>query len=104
VVAQELRPDIEIQGAVRWVRRRVLAAAIALLALKGLRPDVLTRVGPTLGDFRAALGVEAVLPALREMAGPQLASVPPYVGFGPRPKGGNTGSRRRQHETGADPP
>ena len=103
-VAGELRPDIEVQGAVRWVRRRVVAAAIALLALKGLRPDVLTHVTPTLGEVRAALGVLAVLPALRELAGAQLAFVPPYVGFGPRPDGGDTGHRRRQQGTGADPP
>ncbi len=103
-VAEKLRPDIEVQGAVRWARRRVMAAAIALLVLKGLQPDVLARVSPTMGGFRAALGVEAVLPALREMAGAQLASVPPYVGFGPHATGGKTGRRRRQQGKGADPP
>ncbi|MGQ0503852.1 MAG: hypothetical protein ACT4TC_00880 [Myxococcaceae bacterium] len=48
-VAEELWPDIEVQGAVRWVRRRVLAVMIALRTLKGLRPDVLSGVEPTLG-------------------------------------------------------
>lgn len=104
VVAQELRPEIEVQGAVRWVRRRVVAVAIALRVLKGLRPDVLSGVEPTLGNVRAALGVEEVLPAVRALAGAQLTGVPPYVGFGPRPMGGDTGRGRRQHEAGADPP
>lgn len=104
VVAAEVRPDIGVQGAVRWVRRRMVAVAIALVVLKGLRPDVLSGVECTLGDVRAALGVEEVLPAVREFAGAQLADVPPYVGFGPRPRGGNTGKGRRQHGAGADPP
>jgi len=103
-VAQRLRPDIELQGAVRWVRRRVVAVAVALVALKGLLPDVLTRVEPRLGDFRAALGVVLVLPAVRELAGPQLVFVPPYVGIGPRSHGGIRGRRRRQQGKGADPP
>jgi hypothetical protein len=103
-VAEELRPDIETQGAVRWVRRRVVAVSLALLVLKGLRPDVLSGVEPTLGEVRAALGVEEVLPAVRGLAGEQLVRMPPYVGFGPRPKGGDTGERRRQQGTGADPP
>lgn len=103
-VAEELRPDIETQGAVRWVRRRVVAASLALLVLKGLRPDVLSGVEPTLGEVRAALGVESVLPAARRLSGEQLVRMPPCVGFGPRPRAGDTGERRRQQGTGADPP
>jgi hypothetical protein len=103
-VAQQLRPDIGQQGAVRWVRRRVMAAAIALTVLKGLRPDVLAGVQPTIEDFRAALGVEHVLPALRELAGEQLTSVPHPVGLGPRPPRDESGRGRRQQEAGADPP
>lgn len=103
-VAQRLRPEVETQGAVRWVRRRVVAVAVALAALKGLRPDVLTRVGPTLGEVRSALGVGAVLPALRGLAGPQLCFVPPYVGLGPRVSGGKTERRGLQQGKGADPP
>ncbi|MCC6338013.1 MAG: hypothetical protein IT380_28975 [Myxococcales bacterium] len=60
-VAEQLRPDIEAQGAVRWVRRRVAAVAVALKALKGLLPDVLGSVAPTLVEVRAALGVDTVL-------------------------------------------
>jgi hypothetical protein len=103
-VAGELRPEIGVQGAVRWVRRRVVAVAIALRVLKGLRPDVLSGVEPTLGDVRAALGVKDALPAVRGLAGEQLLRMPPYVGFGHQPRDGDTGERRLQQGTGADPP
>jgi len=103
-VAEELRPDIGVQGAVRWVRRRVAAVANALKALKGLLPDVFGSVEPTLGGVRAALGVVEVLPAVRESVGAQLKAMPPYVGLGPRHFRGERGQRGRQHGVGADPP
>lgn len=103
-VAEQLRPHIEPPGAVRWVRRRVAAVAVVLKALKGLLPDVLGSVAPTLGEVRAALGVDEVLATVRAMVGARLASLPPYVGFGARHRGGATGRGRRQQEAGADPP
>lgn len=102
--ALKLRPDIGTQGGLRWIRRRVAAVAAVLLAVKGLRPDVFAGRQPTLDEFRDALGVEAVLPRLREVAGDQLRSLPPPVGFGPRPSSQNTGPPRAQQEAGADPP
>lgn len=102
VVAATLRPDIEVQGAVRWVRRRVVAVAIALKVLKGLRPDVFEGVAPTLGGVCAALGVAEALPAMRASAGAQLEAMPPYVGLGARHRGGETGQRRLQQGAGAD--
>lgn len=104
VVATKLRPDIGQQGAVRWLRRRVLAASIALLAVKGLRPELLAGAQPTLTSFRATLDVEHVLPALRELAGEQVLSIPAYVGLGHRPRRSDPDRRRRQQGTGADPP
>jgi hypothetical protein len=103
-VAQELRPEIGLQGALRWVRRRVIAARLAVSALKGLRPDLLGSVVPTLAAVGVALAGDAVLPAVRELAGAQVSSVPPYVGFGPRPERRERGRRHRQQGTGADPP
>ena len=103
-VAATLRADIEVQGAVRWVRRRVVAVAIALTVLKGLRPDVFGGVEPTLGGVRAALGVAEVLPAVRLSVGAQLRAMPPYVGLGARHRGGDSGQRDRQQGAGADPP
>ena len=103
-VAEKLRPDISVQGAVRWVRRRVVAVALAMVALKGLQPDVLSSVGATQGEVRAVLKVDAVLAAVRELAGEQLVHLPPYVGLGPRHRGVKTEKRRGQHQAGADPP
>jgi hypothetical protein len=102
--AERLRPDIGSQGAARWVRRRVVAVTLAMVALKGLQPDVLSGVGATQGEVRAALKVDVVLAAVRELAGAQVAHLPPYVGFGARHRGVKTAKRRAQHQAGADPP
>lgn len=101
-VAATLRPDIEVQGAVRWVRRRVVAVAVALKVLKGLRPDVFGCVEPTLGAVCATLGVVEALPAVRASAGAQLSAMPPYVGLGARLRGRKRGQRRLQQGAGAD--
>jgi len=103
-VAQRLRPEIGVQGALRWVRRRVVAARQALSALKGLRPDLLAEVAPTLVAVGAALSLKAVLVAVRELSGAQLSSLSPCVGLGPRPERGDKGRSHRQQGTGADPP
>jgi hypothetical protein len=103
-VAARLRPDVEVQGALRWVRRRVAAVAVALVALKGLRPDLFAERQPTLQDFRAALGVAQALPCARELAGRQVASVPAPVGLGHRrPVPVSTGPPVQQG-TGPDSP
>jgi hypothetical protein len=101
-VAATVRPDIEVQGAVRWVRRRVVAVVIALKVLKGLRPDVFDGVDATLGGVRAALGVAEALPAVRASAGAQLRAMPSYVGLGHRHRGGKRGQRKLQQGAGAD--
>lgn len=101
-VAATLRPDIEVQGAVRWMRRRVVAVAVALKVLKGLQPDVFGSVELTLGGVCAALGVVEALPAVRASAGAQLRAMPPYVGLGSRFRGGKRGQLRLQQGAGAD--
>jgi len=103
-LASKLRPDIGMQGALRWARRRVVAVTVALVALKGLLPDVFAERQPTLEDFRDALGVAQVLPCARELAGEQVSSVPCSVGLGHRWAPSTKHRRRFQHETGADPP
>jgi hypothetical protein len=102
--AEELRPKVGTQGGLRWLRRRAAWVTATLVALKGLRPDLFAGVQPNLDDFKRALGVECVLPHLREVAGAQLLALPPPVGFGSRLAGGDTGRRHRQQGTGADPP
>jgi hypothetical protein len=102
--AEALRPDVGRQAALRWVRRRVTAVTVTLVAVLGLRPDVFAGRQPSLEDYRNVLGVEHVLPALREMASRQMAALPPPVGFGPRATHPVPRDRRNQQKAGADPP
>ena len=104
--AVQLRPDIETQGGVRWVRRRLGPVRIALLALATLLPEALGGAGvPTLTALGVTLGPE--LPALvrlRELAGAQLRSLPPPLGLGPRTEPRRSHRHAFQHEAGPDPP
>lgn len=104
-VAAKLRPDIGLQGAVRWVRRRVMAVRTALVTLKGLLPNLLAGTEPTLSGMRARVaGGDGVLPRVRELVGEQLLALPPYVGLGPRAERGKARRDGGQQGTGADPP
>jgi hypothetical protein len=102
--ADMLRPDIELQGGVRWVRRRVRLVHAALATLLGLLFTELAGYEPTVWSFRSALKTEWVLPVLRERAQEHLARLPFPLGFGPRPITRWRRAGARQHFTGADPP
>lgn len=101
--AGEIRPDIDLPGAVRWVRRRLGPVRMVLLAILTLMPG---RLGsePRLGPVRAVLGTEQVLVRLRELGAAQLGSLAPPIGFGPRRRKRCQRRRRVQHEAGPDPP
>jgi hypothetical protein len=101
--AEEIRPDIEVASALRWVRRRLGPVRIILLALVTLMPG---RLGsePRVGAVRAALGTKQILVRLREIGSGHLAFLAPPVGFGPRHRPRRRRRRRTQHETGPDPP
>lgn len=103
-VATRVRPELETAGALRWTRRRVRAVQAALRALIGLLPMLLAGCQPSVLSVRAALGVEWALPALREKAGPHLCSLPPPLGFGPRPARRRPRPSAVQQHTGPDPP
>jgi hypothetical protein len=98
-----LRTDIELPGALRWVRRRVQAVHAALLALKGLLPERFPGV-PTLAAFAVCLGVAEVLAALRPIGEPFLQQLSPPLGLRPRRQPGGGRGRARQHRAGPDPP
>jgi hypothetical protein len=104
VLAEKLRPDIQWQGAVRWARRRVRGVQVALVTVLGLLPALLAGSEATLAAFRQALGVKWVLPALRGLVARHLASLPPPLGFGPRPLPRKPPARLLQHGMGTDPP
>jgi hypothetical protein len=101
--AEEIRPDIELPGAVRWVRLRLRAVRMALLALVTLLPGQLGNE-PRLGDVRKVLGTEHALRLLREIGAAHLGSLAPPFGFGPRPKRRGRKRRRSQQGAGPDPP
>ena len=97
-------PDVLLPGAIRWVRRRLNAVRATLIPLIGLMPKRFSTCQPTLGSFRETLGVELVLPALRQIVTDQLQAFPPPVGFSTRPKAVRWSKRRAPHSTGPDPP
>ncbi len=102
--ADGLRLDIELPGALRWMRRRLQAVYGALHLLKGLMPERFASAWPTLAGFRPCLGAEVVLLALREAAAAHLPSLPPPLGFRPPSSGGGDPQRHVQHRVGPDPP
>jgi hypothetical protein len=102
--ADELRPDIELPGAVRWVRRRVKAIQGALTALFGLLPERFAGAVASVLALRAHLGVTLVLPALREIAAPFLAGLAPPLGLRPPSGAGGERPRSPQQHPGPDPP
>lgn len=99
----ELRIDVGFTGVLRWLRRRLFLIRTTLTLLTELFPD-LQDCRPCISSFRAALGVEHVLPALRMYAGPYLYILPPPIGFGPRPQHKKRKKTPFQHKTGTDPP
>ena len=110
-LAASLRPPAEVDpdgdhvaGTLKWLRRRRCWVTAALTVALGLLPDRLAGRAPTLADFRAALGVEHVLEALRPLFAARLAQLPPPLGFGPRSTPRKEGARCLQQETGPDPP
>lgn len=102
--ADGVRPDIELPGALRWLRRRVARVHAALSILRGIEPERFGNCRPTLSEFRACLDVVPVLSALREMASASLADLPAPLGFRPRLASASEYRRARQHNTGTDPP
>jgi hypothetical protein len=102
--ARQLRPDIEMQGAVRWVRRRLGPVRVALLAIVTLMAPSFGNVAPTIAALQTALGAGPVLVRLRDVAGTQLRSLPPPLGLGPRSRPRRSRQYAFQHEAGADPP
>ncbi len=102
--ADTLRPDIELPGGLRWLRRRLLPVYAALHLLKGLMADQFHLCWPTLSGFRSCLGAESVLLVLREVAAAHLGVLPPPLGLCPPPSGGEKAKQAFQQSVGPDPP
>lgn len=102
--SEMLRPDIELPGALRWLRRRTRLVHAGLTAAIGLLPGLLAGCKPTVSSIRSALGAEVALVCLRERVAPHLAALPPPLGFGPRPARRRPSPTTVQQEAGPDPP
>jgi hypothetical protein len=95
----ELRPDITLPSAVRWVRRRLgpmRSALLAIVTLLGLG------CAATLGGVRTSLGSQVTLGELRARVAARLATLGPPLGFGPRAGGQRARDGPFQHEVGPD--
>ena len=101
---QTLRVEIELPGALRWLRLRAQAVDISLITLKGLLAEQFTECQPTLASFRQHLGVNSVLVALRRIGAAFLGVLPAPLGFRPRRKPGGEAKSVDQQPTGTDPP
>jgi len=95
--------DIALPGAIRWTRRRVDQVHAVLRVLPALMPDCLCGCQPTVTALRQWLGVEWVLPWVRDMAAVYLGVLPSPVGFASPRLTANHGGQI-QHDKGPDPP
>lgn len=102
--SEVLRSDIELPGALRWLRRRVRLVGAGLAAAIGLLPGLLAGCKPTVTSIRSALGAEVALVRLRLELVPHLVALPPPLGFGPRPPRRRSSLTALQQEAGPDPP
>ena len=102
--AENIRLDISLPSALRWMRRRLFLIRSTLILLIELLLSLPDDCKPTFSSFRSVLGIEFVLPHLRMLASPSLDILPPPLGFGPRPKAHKSKKSRFQHKTGTDPP
>src|SRR2546428_10984928 len=80
--ADQLRPDIVLPSAVRWVRRRLTLVRTTLLAIVTLLPD-LGGGGARVRAIRTALATDPPPPALRARPAVVPAALPRPPGFPP---------------------
>ena len=102
--AREVRPDIEVQGALRWIRRRRTWMQAAFALLMGCCPDALTQCESTLQAVRAALATPCMLLSMREIAASQLHHAAMPLGFALARRMGKSAAPCAQHIMGPDPP
>ena len=100
--ADQLRPDIDLPGAIRWVRRRLAPVRAVLLALVTMSPERLGGCAPTLHDVGERLGTP-VLRQVRAQSERQLGALAAPVGFGARPRARRRRAPPHEHDPGPDP-
>jgi len=104
VAAGQLRTEIELPGALRYLDRLCRAVHSTLAAIRGLEPERFAAVAPTLMGFAAVLRGGALLTSLRPWVARYLPQLPTPIGFDPHQSVADTPVRRRQQRMGPDPP
>ena len=99
-----IRVDILLPGALRWIRRRIFLVTASLSMLIELLPKLFADCHPSILSFQSVLNVDYVLSELRQVASSYLPVLPPPLGFGPRPETKKLKKSHFQHKTGTDPP
>ena len=102
--ADQLRTDIELPGALRYLSRLRAAIHGALGIIRGLDPARFLHTEPTLAGFAAVLDTEQVLMTLREQLRDFLPQLPAPLGFNPRRTPPAQRLKVRQQRAGRDPP
>ena len=101
--AQELRTDVDLPGAMRWLRRRRDLVRAALLALITALPGRLGTV-PRVHAVRTVLETNRALVALREIGAGHLHALSYPLGFCRARRRMAERDLQGQHKTGPDPP
>ena len=104
MAAEQVRTDIELPGALRYLKRLCRAVHGALATIRGLDPMRFGDLAPTILGFATVLAGASVLMALREHARQYLSELPTPLGFNPPQHTAGAAVRRRQHPMGPDPP
>jgi hypothetical protein len=102
--ADQLRTEIELPGALRYLDRLCRSIHGVLAAVRGLEPQRFGAVMPTLGAYATVLGTGSVLVCLRGLVARYLPQLPTPFGFDPHRCSSDAGVRRHQHPMGTDPP
>jgi hypothetical protein len=107
-LAERLRPDVQLPGAVRWVRRRLGYVRRAISVGAGLLPALLAGVEHSVRSFSVAFGVSSgrLLECLRAWEGVAefLVKISSPFGFRRRLRRRTSGLDPDQHTTGPVPP
>jgi hypothetical protein len=99
--ADDLRQDITLASAVRWVRRRLTPVRLALITVATLWPEAVVSP-PRVSRLRRTLTTTSALVALRTHVAAHLAILPTPLGFHPHGRGRDGTTSPRPHRMGAD--
>ncbi len=84
--ADNIRIDIILPSALRWIRRRIFLVKASLSMLIELLPGLFADCHPSILCFQSVLNVDYALAELRAVASSYLPVLPPPLGFGPLPE------------------